>query len=125
MAVIQYGSTLHGGELLVRVESSLLYKLFTYIGHEDAILITVDSLVMKIKLKDLLNLDSEVVQKGILIEHLKLITRRMEEPKKDYLILIWRIAENYQVLEIIDCCNGLINPPLLQLCCLFYSEERL
>jgi len=123
LAGIKYVSTPQGSEVLVRIEDSSLYKLFAYIAHKNAILITVDSLAMKMKLKDLLNLDSEVVQNGIPIDHLKVITERTEEPKKDDLISIRGIAENYQVLEIIDCCSDSKYLPGLQLCCPFYDDD--
>ncbi len=45
-------------------------------------LIAVDLLNIKIKIKELLNLDSDVALKGILIEHIKVITERMKELKK-------------------------------------------
>ena len=123
LAGIQYVSTPQGSEVLVRIENSILYKFFAHIAHKNAILITVDSLAMKMKLKELLNLDSEVVQNGIPIDFLKSISEKPVGQKNDDLLSIRGIAENYQVLEIIDCCSESKNLPLLQLCCPFYDED--
>tara|TARA_Y100001968_G_C19409686_1_gene745608 strand:+ start:556 stop:1554 length:999 start_codon:yes stop_codon:yes gene_type:complete len=119
---IKYVSTPQGSEVLVRLEESFLYRIFAYLAHKRAFLVTVDSIAMKKKLKEIINVDSEVVQNGIPIaELLKIGTGRNK--KDDKFFSIRGLEENYQVYEIVKQRNQEDLNIGIEISCPFLNEN--
>ena len=128
LAGIRYVSTPQGSEVLLRIERSWLYRVMARIAHTRAILVTVDSMAMKLKLKELLDVDAEIVQNGVPVS--KLLLPRKDSQKKELLSLdqkgilsIRGVAKNYQIQQLIQARDSSGSKPNITLCCPFFHEE--
>ena len=128
LAGIKYVSTPQGSEVLLRIERSWLYKVMARIAHTRAILVTVDSMAMKIKLKELLDVDAEIVQNGVPVS--KLLMPRKDSQKDESISLGQRdilsirgVAENYQIQQVVQARDSSESKPNITFCCPFYHEE--
>lgn len=120
----KYVSTPQGSEVLVRIEGSIFYKVFSYIAHKNALLVTVDSASMQEKLLKNLGIRSSIVQNGVDIVNIKKLSAKIS--KKDIELLSIRgISENYQIKEIVQSKKSFLDGKKLYLCAPFIDKSYL
>ncbi|CAK0757183.1 Glyco_trans_4-like_N domain-containing protein [Gammaproteobacteria bacterium] len=91
----KYVATPQGSELLVRPYKSLAYRFFSDVALARASRITVDSSAMQKSLRNLFNLDAQVVQNGVDLD--SIMSLRSTGITRNNLVSIRGFSSNYQI----------------------------
>lgn len=121
VAGINFIGTPQGSEILVRPDRSRLYKYFAIKSLLAAKHITVDSVKMKERIKQLCGADSLVVQNGIDIESIENIIKNISN--RDKITSIRAITPLYRINEICDARAHSEQKPALTFFYPFWEDE--
>jgi hypothetical protein len=120
-ARLKFIATPMGSDVLVRPDKSKLYRYMTKRSLQAAYLITVDSLKMKEKVKELSGRDSELIQNGI---DVRMITSYINnEALRKGLVSIRGFYPNYQIEKLMDAREQSNSHPAITFIYPFYEEE--
>ncbi len=103
IARIDFIATPMGSDVLVRPDKSWIYKIFTIYSLRAASSITVDSVALQEKIRDLCGLESNIIQNGISSTDTKIFRESDEERFK--LMSIRGMDPNYRILELVNARN--------------------
>ena len=126
LARINYISTPQGSEILIRLEKSFIYRFIAKIAHGRAKLVTVDSSAMRLKLKEILNINAKVVQNGVAVSEILEMKAKSDvkiTSHSNAILSIRGITENYQILEFIKARDSSSSLPGIHFCCPFFDAD--
>ena len=126
LAGINYISTPQGSEILERLEKSRSYRFIARVAHGRAKLVTVDSSAMRLKLKEILNIDATVVQNGVDVSAILAMVAKRDKKLENHsnkILSIRGITELYQILEMIKARDGSSDGSGINFCCPFFDYD--
>lgn len=100
LAGFEYIGTPQGSEILIRPDKSALYKYFAIKSLRAAKVITVDSVVMRDRIKSLSGVDAKIVQYGVDIE--QLVSLGHNTKPKTALVSIRGMTKLYRIKELLE-----------------------
>jgi len=122
IAGIKFIGTPQGPDVLVRPFTSKIYKYFAVKSLQAADSIIIDSINLQNVILKLAGKQSTVIQNGIdvikIAEQENLVTG-----KRDKIVSIRALYENYRIVEIFDSRNHMVNPPPLYYFYPFWEDK--
>jgi hypothetical protein len=112
-AKIPYIGTPQGSDILIKPDKSFLYKYFAVKSLRAAKAVTVDSVKMQSRIKELSGIDAYIIQNGIDIEALSPIINSSINQIRDKILSIRGFTALYRIKEILQARNNsLVNKEL-------------
>jgi hypothetical protein len=107
-AKIPYIGTPQGSDILIKPYKSYLYRHFTIKSLRGAKAITVDSLKMKTKIKELANIEAFIIQNGIDLRSIKAFNQDSQNIKnrRDRIMSIRGLTRLYRIKELLLARNS-------------------
>lgn len=103
LAKVDFIATPMGSDVLVRPDNSAVYRLFTIHSLRAASVITVDSVALQEKIRELCGRESHVIQNGIDSNATRVY--RESDETRSRIVSIRGVDHNYRILELVQARN--------------------
>lgn len=121
LAGIKFVATPMGSDVLVRPDESRIYKYLTTRSLKAAEVITVDSVKLYDKVKEISGSESKIIQNGIDVAEISSFENSAGERNK--IVSIRGFYPNYQIEKLLSSRNNMSNPPGITFIYPFYEEN--